>query len=117
MNKLGGPCFQTIMRAFAKHLDAVDVHCYEAAPCAGQLHHIHNLTRLPVLMSEFGFRARDSGLPNTKGAGPLLWTQTERATMYLSYVRQLVALPFVVGYHMFMWHLLSTRTVEHPALG
>ena len=54
-------------------------------------------------MSEFGFRARDSGLPNTKGTGPLLMTQTQRAAAYRRYIETLVGLPFVVGYHMFMW--------------
>ena len=68
-------------------------------------------------MSEFGFRARDSGLPNfhvtwvdkttlklgKQSAGPLLMTQTQRAAAYRDYIRSLVGLPFVIGYHMFMW--------------
>ena len=63
-----------------------------------------------MLMSEFGFRARDSGLPNSKGAGPLLMTQTERAAGFRRYIQTLVGLPFVLGYHMFMW-------ADEPASG
>ena len=55
-------------------------------------------------MSEFGFRAMDSGLPNTKGAGPLVPTQTDRAAGFSGYVQGLAALPYVVGYHMFMYY-------------
>lgn len=68
------------------------------------LRKLHNISRgKPVLMSEFGFRARDSGLPNDKNTGPLLMTQSERAASFRRYIQTLVGLPFVVGYHMFMW--------------
>ncbi len=54
----------------------VDLHCYAGTPCPATLRHAHNVTGRPVLMSESGFRARGSGLPNTKGSGPLVWTPT-----------------------------------------
>lgn len=73
---------------------------YDAVPCTQLMVHAHEVTGLPVLMSEFGFRARDSALPNTKGAGPLVMTQTERAAAYRDYTSKLVSLPFVIGYHM-----------------
>ena len=65
--------FDIILKAISPYVDVVDVHCYSTRPCPEFLQHIHNITNKPILMSEFGFRARDSGLPNTKGAGPLLW--------------------------------------------
>merc|ERR1719174_37869 len=96
--------FDTILKAISPYVDVVDVHCYSTRPCAESLQHIHNITNKPILMSEFGFRARDSGLPNTKGAGPLLWTQSARAHAFETYVKELVTMPFVVGYHMFMYY-------------
>ena len=61
------------------------------------------MSKLPWLVAEFSFRGEDSGLPNTKGAGPRVATQEDRATHFDSYVKALVKLPFVVGYHWFEW--------------
>eukprot|EP00035_Acanthoeca_spectabilis_P018181 m.383890 g.383890 ORF g.383890 m.383890 type:complete len:499 (-) comp16733_c0_seq1:3254-4750(-) len=93
-----------LLKVMGKYVDVVDVHCYDAVPCTQLMVHAHEVTGLPVLMSEFGFRARDSALPNTKGAGPLVMTQTERAAAYRDYTSKLVSLPFVIGYHMFMYY-------------
>jgi len=98
------PVWTAIMQGMAAHVAVVDVHCYDQHPCTTLMEQAHRITGLPVLMSEFGFRARDSGLPNTKGAGPLVWTQTDRAAAFFAYIHDLVALPFVVGYHMFMYY-------------
>jgi hypothetical protein len=48
-------------------------------------------------------RVKRQARPNTKGAAPLLMTQTQRAAAFRRYIETLVGLPFVVGYHMFMW--------------
>ena len=59
----------------ARWVDVIDYHAYsEDAPIA-ELIAIHQLTGLPVMVSEFGFRASDSGLLNTRGAGPVYDTQ------------------------------------------
>eukprot|EP00039_Didymoeca_costata_P013669 m.211633 g.211633 ORF g.211633 m.211633 type:complete len:483 (+) comp15841_c0_seq3:59-1507(+) len=100
----GGPILDAVVRGAAPYVDCIDVHVYDSDPNVKLLHHLHNVSGgLPILMSEFGFRARDSGLPNIKGAGPLVWTQTQRAAAYKTYIEELVSLPFVIGYHMFMW--------------
>ncbi len=54
-------------------------------------------------MSEFAFRAKDSGLPNSKGAGPRVTSQEERAAAYDHFVTRLMALPEAVGYQWFQW--------------
>ena len=56
-----------------------------------------------ILIGEFSFRAKDSGLPNTQGAGPLLQTQTDRANAYERYVNAALADPRVVGIHWYCW--------------
>ena len=97
-----------VLLSAAKFVDVVDYHAYsENAPIA-QLIEIHDLTGLPVMVSEFGFRASDSGLLNSHGAGPVYATQTERTAGYERFATELLALPFLVGFHMFAW-------VDEPA--
>jgi hypothetical protein len=59
---------------------------------------------MPILISEFGFRADDSGLPNTwPPIYPTYDTQTERADAFEAYAHEHQASPMVVGYHWFEW--------------
>ncbi|GAF99024.1 unnamed protein product, partial [marine sediment metagenome] len=73
----------------------------EVHPPTDMLREIHRVTGLPVMVTEFSFRARDSGPPNTRGAGIVVDTQEERATHFERYVGELMELPMVVGYHWF----------------
>eukprot|EP00937_MAST-01D_sp_MAST-1D-sp2_P001821 g1821.t1 len=104
-----------VARAAAMHADVLDYHSYSAAAPAAELLALHEAggtggMRRPVMVSEFGFRAMDSGLPNSVGAGPLVRTQAERASAFRSYITALAALPYVVGWHVFAW-------VDEPAGG
>ena len=103
-NAIGSSVVQAVIKGAASSTDVLDVHVYGSQPQTSMLLSLHDISGgKPMLMSEFGFRARDSGLPNSKGAGPLLMTQTERAAGFRRYIQTLVGLPFVLGYHMFMW--------------
>jgi len=91
------------------YVDVVSMSCY-TNPYSEDLRNrvlnleaIHNVTGLPVIASEFSFKAMDSGLPNTKGAGVAVKTQSERAKYYEEFVRAMVLEPFVVGYHWFQY--------------
>ena len=53
------------------------------------------------MITEFSFKAMDSGLPNTKGAAKPVATQQDRADGFARYVSALAALPPCVGYHWF----------------
>ena len=53
------------------------------------------------MITEFSFKAMDSGLPNTKGAGRAVATQEDRAAGFQAYVEALAALPGCVGFHWF----------------
>ncbi len=59
------------------------------------------VTGKPCLIGEFSFRAADSGLPNTNGAGPKVETQAERAACFRHYVSAALQKPTLVGYHWF----------------
>ena len=64
----------------------------------------HDLSRRPVLIGEFGFRAADSGLPNTwPPIYPTLDTQEERADGLERYALNVFNRDYVVGYHWFTW--------------
>jgi agarase len=64
----------------------------------------------PILVSEFGFRARDSGLPNSwPPVYPVLGTQQERADRFAAYVQRCKDAPWVVGYH---WYKFQDQPPE-----
>src|SRR5262249_52682529 len=66
----------------------------------GFLEAFSRATGRPILGGEFGFRARDSGLPNTwPPTYPTLATQKERADRFEAYARRALGSPWMVGYH------------------
>ena len=72
---------------------------------------IHDLTGRPVLVTEFGFRAADSGLPNSwPPVYPTYDTQEDRADAFEEQVRAWQQAPWIVGYHWYRW-------VDDPPLG
>ncbi|MCR4316546.1 MAG: hypothetical protein NUW37_09385 [Planctomycetes bacterium] len=71
----------------------------------------YELAEKPLLISEFGFRARDSGLPNT--LPPLMRiydTQRERADAYRETVSSWASRSYIAGFHVFEY-------CDQPALG
>lgn len=67
----------------------------------------YEIARKPLMITEFGFRSKDSGLPNTypppAAVQPLVRDQTARGDRYAKYVEQWSSQPFFVGYHWFRW--------------
>jgi hypothetical protein len=64
----------------------------------------HELTGKPILITEFGFRADDAGLPNSwPPIYPTYEDQAARAQAFEDYVRSAQAAPWVVGTHWFAW--------------
>ncbi|HEV7731874.1 MAG TPA: hypothetical protein VGR62_06915 [Candidatus Binatia bacterium] len=62
------------------------------------------VTNKPVVVSEWTYRAADSGLPNTwLPFFPTLATQADRAQAYASYVRRALARPYLLGIHWFKY--------------
>jgi len=55
----------------------------------------------PCIIGEFSFRGKDSGLPNTRGAGPVKDTQKQRTEAFAHYVTLALSQPNLVGYHWF----------------
>ncbi len=58
----------------------------------------------PIILSEFGFRAADAGLPNSwPPIYPTYATQEERAEAAAAYVNAHAAVPWIIGWHWFRW--------------
>jgi hypothetical protein len=68
------------------------------------------VARKPILITEWSFPALDSDLPCQHGAGMRVDTQAQKAACYRIFVNAMADLPFLIGYHYFMW-------ADEPALG
>lgn len=121
-----------VILAAGEYCDIVSVNHYEVGPVGKALLEsrpknvsvpgaadpsfdvFYRLARRPMLISEFGFRADDSGLPNTYPPGrvvqPTVPTQKARAERYDKYVRTWAGTNYFVGNHWFKY-------MDEPAEG
>jgi agarase len=88
-----------VIAAAARYADVISFNCYELDP--SQAIDTYAASGKPILIGEFSFRSADAGLPNSRGAGPLVDTQMERAACFRHYVSTAVRKPGLVGYHWF----------------
>ncbi len=88
-----------VIAAAGRHLDVISINCYDFDPSA--VIDAYAATGKPCLISEFSFRGDDAGLPNSRGGGPRVESQTERAQCFERYVTAALRKPAVVGYHWF----------------
>lgn len=96
----GLPPDPVLRAASAADVVSVDVYSFDPRPV---VEHIAKLSGRPVMVAEFAFRAENSGLPNTQGAGPKVPNQTARGRAYKTFVTELESLPAAVGYQWFEW--------------
>ena len=90
-----------VMQGVGPYFDVVSFHSYNATAPVDRLRTITKLTGKPTMVTEFSFKAMDSGLPNTKGAARPVATQEDRANGFAAYVEALAGLPSCVGFHWF----------------
>ena len=91
----------TVAEAARGLVDVFSVNYYMPHPWPQPLERLYQSAGAPVMITEWAFRSRDSGLPNTKGAGPLVNTMAQRAAKYREYMTALLKMPYVVGAHWF----------------
>jgi hypothetical protein len=84
-------------------VDIVSFNDYNYDVPVDKLWELARATYRPIMITEWAFKAMDSGLPNLRGAGVPVATQQERAEAYERYTRQALSLPFVVGLHWFQY--------------
>jgi agarase len=115
-----------VLDAAARHVDVISINWYELTPeaealtgrlgpaflpTADTLAAHRNRTDKPLLISEFGWRATDSGLPNTwPPLQVVVATQQARADQYRNFAQCLANTGDVVGAHWF-------GLVDQPAIG
>jgi len=90
---------QPVVLAAAKYLDGISFNCYADLP--RDMIERYAVFGKPVIIGEFSFRGDDSGLPNTKGAGPRVKTQAARAAAFTKYATSALSHPNLIGYHWF----------------
>jgi len=91
----------SVIQGVGPYFDVISYHSYSPLPPSDRLELITKLTGKPTMITEFSFKAMDSGLPNTKGAAKPVATQADRAAGFQAYVEALAALPGCVGFHWF----------------
>jgi len=113
---------KAVVQACGEYCDVVSVNFYETfwggklffwwkaasidrMPQDGDLRAYYDVGKKPVMVSEFSFRARDSGMPNTWPPGyavqPVVATQKDRAAKFDHYVMTWLSQPWFVGAHWF----------------
>jgi len=111
-----------VVIAAGEYLDVVSVNHYELGPLGKQtfnnlnasvtpaggdpsFENYYRLARRPLMVTEFGFRSMDSGLPNTWPppvlVQPTVPTQAARAKKYARYARGWAKRSYFVGHHWF----------------
>ncbi|MGO9204395.1 MAG: hypothetical protein ACLQM8_28070 [Limisphaerales bacterium] len=78
-----------------------------------QLSEYYAVVRKPMIITEWSFPALDSGLPCKHGAGMRVDTQEQKAACYRIFANTMAGLPFMVGYHYFMWADQPARGISH----
>ena len=98
---------RAVVEALAKYTDVVSINMYSKSGEVdlGYLRDLYALTKKPVLITEFSWRAMQnrSGDLNTGGADVTVETQAERAAHYRSFVSTVASEPYVVGTHWFQY--------------
>lgn len=88
-----------VVASAAKYLDAISFNCYNIDPLPTIRRYA--VFGKPMIIGEFSFRGLDSGLGNSKGGGPRVPTQADRAKDFEYYVQRALSHPLFVGYHWF----------------
>ena len=101
--RFAGYAPQPVLEGLKGYVDIVSYNDYSFEPPVWNLDRIVQITGRPFMITEFSFKAKDSGLPNTKGAGLPVETQKDRADRFEKYVATLAKMPAWVGYHWFEW--------------
>ncbi|MDP8245342.1 MAG: beta-galactosidase [Candidatus Hinthialibacter antarcticus] len=101
--RFAGYAPEPVLAAAGTYSDVISYNSYNRLPPVEALNRVHEITTKPIMLTEFSFKAMDSGLPNTKGAGKPVATQKDRAALFTQYVNALMKLPYAVGYHWFKY--------------
>lgn len=97
----------SVVKEMKGHVDAISINNYSKHPPVDLLKKMHEETGLPVMVTEFSVKGKDSGPLTSHGSGPVVATQRDRAQQFEKYVETLTDLNYCVGYHWFRYR-------DHP---
>ncbi len=98
-SRFAGDNAKGVIEAF-RGFDVISNNYYGENPPIGYFNFIHSKVGKPILLSEFSFRAMDTGHPNTRGAGIIVGGQAERAGYVKAWLINMLQQPWFIGY---MW--------------
>lgn len=99
--RFAGSAPEEVVEGMIGQVDVVSFNSYDPVIPKRTLDRLHQATGRPVMLTEFSFKAMDSGLPNTRGGGKPVATQADRADLFERFVTDLAKLPYLIGYHWF----------------
>lgn len=113
----GGGAPKEVVESAGKYVDVVSINYYPmgkvlddavaaylgSLPVEPAMKAYHDTAKRPIMITEFSFKAMDSGLPNTKGASLPVPAQADRAKNFEKYVAQFIKTPYMVGYHWYCY--------------
>ena len=107
----------SILHSESKYCDICSINNYEVwTPTDEQLKIWTDNLTIPYMITEFYAKAKDSGLPNTTGAGNFVQTQRDRAYFYQTYCLKLLESKSCVGWHWYKYldcDLEDTQAVRY----
>jgi hypothetical protein len=92
-----------LTRGLAPYYDVFSFNNYDHRAPLYKLKEITKISGKPTMLTEFGFKAMDSGLYNSKGAGYAVESQQDRADLFTDYVEDLARLPSCMGFFWFQY--------------
>lgn len=101
--RIAGNAPRPVLAAMGRYCDVVSINTYDPEVPVERYEKFYDIVRRPMMLTEYSFKALDSGLPNTKGAGKALQTQAQRAERFAAFTQKRIALPYMVGYHWFQY--------------
>lgn len=105
--RFAGTAPRAVIEACGRYADVVSLNLYrkDGSVDTRFLDNVYALTRKPLLITEFSWRATQnaSGNRNTRGADVTVATQVERARCAERFCTALAGLPYVVGWDWFQY--------------
>jgi hypothetical protein len=96
--RIHGNCEKEVVMAMGEFVDVISYNKYDNCAPLYQLEEMfYRWAKKPIMVSEWGFRAEDAGLPNTGGVGRLTKTQDERGKKYEEFQDGIVRSPYCIG--------------------
>ncbi len=105
--RFAGGAPRAVLEACGRYADVVSLNLYrkDGTIDIPYLDNIYALTKKPLLITEFSWRAMEnaSGNPNSRGADVTVATQADRAKRCTAYCTALAKLPYCLGWDWFQY--------------